>query len=162
MRGKAIASTWRTPQAEPEPLLAAAVQELASLRLALVDRGGGALWNEYIDRYHYLGSKPRPGAQLRYFAYAGERLVGLLGLGAAAWKIGKRTEKPRRHPRQPSGGEEEADSDFFSNPMWADSGSGIAMVRLSETMRARGSPVHYANRPGKRPPLRRRSRFNKA
>ena len=43
---------------------------------------------EYIERYHYLGYKPLPGAQLRYFAYAGERLVGLLGYGAAAWKTG--------------------------------------------------------------------------
>jgi len=82
----------RTPQAEPELRLEAAVHELPSLRLAVVDRSGSALWNEYIDRYHYLGYKPLPGAQLRYFAYAGERLVGLLGFGAAAWKTGPRDE----------------------------------------------------------------------
>ncbi len=82
----------RTPQAEPEPLLVAAVHELTGLRLAVVERTGSALWNEYIDRYHYLGYKPLPGAQLRYFAYAGERLVGLLGFGAAAWKSGPRDE----------------------------------------------------------------------
>jgi hypothetical protein len=82
----------RTPQAEPEPLLEAAVHELTGLRLAVVERTGSALWNEYIDRYHYLGYKPLPGAQLRYFAYAGERLVGLLGFGAAAWKSGPRDE----------------------------------------------------------------------
>jgi len=80
----------RTVQAEPGPVLEAAVHELPDLRLALVDRSGSALWNEYIDRYHYLGYKPLPGAQLRYFAYAGERLVGLLGFGAAAWKTGPR------------------------------------------------------------------------
>ena len=82
----------RTPQAEPEPLLEAAVHELTGLRLAVVERTGSALWNEYIDRYHYLGYKPLPGAQLRYFAYADERLVGLLGFGAAAWKSGPRDE----------------------------------------------------------------------
>jgi hypothetical protein len=82
----------RTPQAEPEPLLEAAVHELEGLRLAVVERTDSALWNEYIDRYHYLGYKPLPGAQLRYFAYAGERLVGLLGFGAAAWKSGPRDE----------------------------------------------------------------------
>ena len=27
-------------------------------------------WNEYIERYHYLGHKPLPGAQLRYFIHA--------------------------------------------------------------------------------------------
>jgi len=26
------------------------------------------LWNDYIHRYHYLGYKPLPGAQLRYIA----------------------------------------------------------------------------------------------
>jgi len=82
----------RTPQAEPEPLLAAAVHELAVLRLAVVERAGSALWNEYIDRYHYLVYKPLPGAQLGYFAYSGERLVGLLGFGAALWKCGPRDE----------------------------------------------------------------------
>ncbi len=80
----------RTVQAEPEPRLEAAVHELEELGLSVVNRAGSALWNEYVDRYHYLGYKPLPGAQLRYFAYAGERLVGLLGFGAAAWKTGPR------------------------------------------------------------------------
>ena len=84
--------TRRTQQAKPEPLLEAMVHELTGLRLEVVDRKASALWNEYIDRYHYLGYKPLPGAQLRYFAYAGERLVGLLGFGAAAWKSGPRDE----------------------------------------------------------------------
>jgi len=80
----------RTAQAEPEPLFEAAVHELPDLRLKRVERGDSALWNEYIDRYHYLGYKPLPGAQLRYFAYAEDRLLGLLGFGAAAWKTGPR------------------------------------------------------------------------
>jgi len=82
----------RTAQAAPGPLLEAAVHELDELRLERVERQASALWNEYIDRYHYLGYKPLPGAQLRYFAYAGDRLVGLLGFGAAAWKTGPRDE----------------------------------------------------------------------
>jgi len=80
----------RTTRAQPEPLLEAAVHELPSVHLEAVDRAGSARWNEHIDRYHYLGYKPLPGAQLRYFAYAGDRLVGLLGFGAAAWKSGPR------------------------------------------------------------------------
>jgi hypothetical protein len=80
----------RTAQAEPEALLEAAVHELGELRLVRVERPASGLWNEYIERYHYLGYKPLAGAQLRYFAYAGERLVGLLGYGAAAWKTGPR------------------------------------------------------------------------
>jgi hypothetical protein len=82
----------RTPQAEPEAVVEAAVHELEDLRLEVVERAGSALWNETIDRYHYLGYKPLPGAQLRYFAYASDRLVGLLGFGAAAWKTGPRDQ----------------------------------------------------------------------
>lgn len=82
----------RTSQAEPESPLEAEVHELGRLRLEVVGRAGSALWNEHIDRYHYLGYKPLAGAQLRYFAYAGDRLVGLLGFGAAVWKTGPRDE----------------------------------------------------------------------
>ncbi len=82
----------RTVQAEPEPIFEAAVHELEAPRLEQVTRKRSALWNEYIDRYHYLGYKPLPGAQLRYFAYTGDRLLGLLGFGAAAWKTGPRDE----------------------------------------------------------------------
>ena len=82
----------RTAQGEPEPVLTALVHELAGLRLEPVDSAASALWNEYIDRYHYLGYKPLPGAQLRYFALAGERRLALLGFGAAAWKTGPRDE----------------------------------------------------------------------
>jgi hypothetical protein len=80
----------RTAQAQPGALLEVPVHELTDLRLELVSRRDSALWNEYIDRYHYLGYKPLPGAQLRYFAMAGGAPVALLGFGAAAWKTGPR------------------------------------------------------------------------
>jgi hypothetical protein len=80
----------RTAEGEPRALLEAPVQALGALRLERVQRKNSALWNEYIDRYHYLGYKPLAGAQLRYFANAGERVVGLFGFGAAAWKTGPR------------------------------------------------------------------------
>jgi hypothetical protein len=80
----------RTAQAEPGPLLEGVVHELSALHLEVVGRQTGALWNEYIDRYHYLGYKPLPGAQLRYFATAGEQVVALLGFGAAAWMTAPR------------------------------------------------------------------------
>jgi hypothetical protein len=52
------------------------------VRLELVERRRSGLWNELVERYHYLGYKPLAGAQRRYFAYAGERLVAVLGGGA--------------------------------------------------------------------------------
>ena len=52
----------------------------------VLSRPDSALWNEYIDRYHYLGHTPLPGAQLRYFARWEDRILALLGFGAPAWK----------------------------------------------------------------------------
>ena len=82
----------RTPEAEPELFtINTKVGKLTDLRLDLVvDRNTSHLWNEYIDRYHYLGYQPLPGAQLRYFARAGGFPVALLGFGAAAWKTAPR------------------------------------------------------------------------
>lgn len=80
----------RTPPGEPGAEFAAPLSTLGPVRLEPVARSGSGLWNELIDRYHYLGYKPLPGAQLRYFAYAGERLVAVLGFGAAAWQVAPR------------------------------------------------------------------------
>jgi hypothetical protein len=78
----------RTLLAEPEPpLQAASPKQLGDLHLQLVtERHDSHLHNEYISRYHYLGYQPLPGAQLRYFVRAAERIIALLGFGAAAWK----------------------------------------------------------------------------
>lgn len=48
------------------------------------------LWNEIIERYHYLGYKPLPGAQMRYLIYSQDCLLGALGFGASAWKVSDR------------------------------------------------------------------------
>lgn len=49
------------------------------------------LWNELIERYHYLGHKPLPGAQIRYFVFSSSLdLLAALGFGAAAWKVAPR------------------------------------------------------------------------
>lgn len=50
------------------------------------------LWNEYIQRYHYLGYTPLPGAQLRYFVTVDGRFVALLGFGAPTWKTAPRDQ----------------------------------------------------------------------
>ena len=64
---------------------------LEDLRLELVSsRAQSRLWNEYVQRHHYLGYQPLPGAQLRYFARSQGRVLALLGFGAAAWKTAPR------------------------------------------------------------------------
>lgn len=82
----------RTPQAEPELLaVVGSAGRLVDLNLEPVTGGRQShLWNEYIDRYHYLGYQPLPGAQLRYMARANGGVLALLGFGAAAWKTAPR------------------------------------------------------------------------
>jgi hypothetical protein len=71
--------------------------------LALPDKGLGkvdlrpvetpkesSLWNELIERYHYLGYKPLPGAQIRYLVWHDSDFLAALGFGAAAWKVAPR------------------------------------------------------------------------
>jgi Domain of unknown function (DUF4338) len=74
-----------------QPPLAQPVHELGPLTLRLVaGTGASRLWNEYIQRYHYLGYTPMSGSQLRYNVLAGDRLVALLSFGASAWKLAAR------------------------------------------------------------------------
>lgn len=68
------------------------LKELGPIQLRQVrSRKDSSLWNELIDRWHYLGYKPLPGAQLRYFVVAEDgRLLAVLGFGAAAWTAAPR------------------------------------------------------------------------
>ena len=75
----------------PKPDVCVGAGALGTLRLELVVKGTtSGLWNELIERYHYLGHKPLPGAQLRYFVYGGSRLLATLGFGASAWSVAGR------------------------------------------------------------------------
>ena len=79
--------------------------DLGTLSVELViKKPDSLLWNAYIERHHYLGHQPLPGAQLRYFVRAAGEIVALLGFGASAWKtkprddsIGWTAEQRRRH-----------------------------------------------------------------
>lgn len=75
----------RTLLAEPQPSVTKNAGQY-TLRFEIVGKNCSVLWNEYIDRYHYLGYFPLPGAQLRYFVKSDDQVLALLGFGAAAWK----------------------------------------------------------------------------
>ncbi len=80
-----------TPRSDPCPAIERPAPTLRPLQLQVVrGKADSRLWNEYIERYHYLGHKPLPGAQLRYFVHAADHLVALLGFGAAAWQTAPR------------------------------------------------------------------------
>jgi len=76
----------------PQSPVVCAVNQLPQLHLQMVTKATSALWNEYIERYHYLGYTPLPGAQLRYFITAGKQIVALTGFGAAAWQTAPRDQ----------------------------------------------------------------------
>ena len=84
-------TNFQSQASDPKPLAEVALAALEGLKLELVAKGAPLrLWNEFISRYHYLGYKAMPGAQLRYFITAGEQVLGAMGFGAAAWKVAPR------------------------------------------------------------------------
>jgi transposase len=75
----------------PGPAIIDTVDKLPELRFQTTATAEElSLWSEYIDRYHYLGYTPLAGAQMRYFVYAGDQLVALLGFSASAWRLAPR------------------------------------------------------------------------
>ena len=85
--------TFVSEASDPQPPVEISLGDLTDLRLELVGRGRPlALWNEFIGRYHYLGYRIMPGAQLRYFITAGGRVLGAMGFGGAAWKVAPRDQ----------------------------------------------------------------------
>ncbi len=81
-----------TSATAPQSPVLTPVNLLPKLRFQVVTKANSVLWNEYIERYHYLGYTPLPGAQLRYFIYAGKQIVALTGFGAAAWQTAPRDQ----------------------------------------------------------------------
>lgn len=81
-----------TSSTDPQSAILNPIDQLPKLRFQMVTKTNSALWNEYIERYHYLGYTTLPGAQLRYFIYAGEQIVALTGFGAAAWQTAPRDQ----------------------------------------------------------------------
>jgi len=81
-----------TPATEPGSGRNEPVHALQPLELRLVSKTTSSLWNEYMHRYHYLGYKNLPGAQLRYFVIADEQILALLSFSASAWQCAPRDQ----------------------------------------------------------------------
>ncbi len=83
----------QNPTLPPQRALTCSVTELDELALNLVQtKQESALWNGLIDRYHYLGYQPLPGAQLRYLIEWRGGVLGAVGWGASAWKVAARDQ----------------------------------------------------------------------
>jgi hypothetical protein len=80
-----------TSASDPQLAVDAPVGELGDLEFVKIQtRRDSLLWNELIERYHYLGYEPLAGAQMRYFVLARSRMLAVLGFGASAWKVAPR------------------------------------------------------------------------
>lgn len=91
LRAKAVIRKIEfTPATDPQDSILCPVNQLPHLQLQMINKTNSSLWNEYIERYHYLGYTPLPGAQLRYFITANGQILALTGFGAAAWQTSPR------------------------------------------------------------------------
>jgi len=76
--------------AEPLPIecLLAELGQISLVRLQPGERVQSRRWNAMMNRYHYLGSGPLCGAQIRYFIESEHvGIVGGLAFSAAAWRL---------------------------------------------------------------------------
>jgi hypothetical protein len=64
------------------------LRDVGGVGLQVVEgRQETALWNEYVERYHYLGYRSPAGCRLRYFVESARGRLGCLLLGGAARAI---------------------------------------------------------------------------
>ncbi len=78
---------------QPGPAVVGALPEVKPVELQLVSqREQIQLWNEYVDRYHYLGYRKPFGCFLRYFVVGGAGLLGCVLMAGAAKAIRVRDE----------------------------------------------------------------------
>jgi hypothetical protein len=83
----------RTEQGEPREKIVGPLASLLPLELKrVVAKKDSYLWNEFIDRYHYLGYSPLPGAQIRYLVGSSAGYLAAVGFSAAAWCVAPRDD----------------------------------------------------------------------
>jgi hypothetical protein len=93
-----------TSASDPKKLISLPAGDFGKLLFRPVNTPDDSkLWNELIERYHYLGYKPLPGAQIRYLVFGNSHLLAAMGFGAAAWAVAPRdkfvgwTVQQRKH-----------------------------------------------------------------
>ena len=80
-----------TARADAKAELHGELKEFQPVELIGIERGGSAeseMWNELMDRYHYLGAGPLCGSQIRYLIRSAKHgWVGGLAFSAGAWRV---------------------------------------------------------------------------
>jgi len=76
------------PMAPTPPPVQCRVDQLRGLKVECVcGREAARRYRQLLQQYHYLGYSATAGAQLRYLITAEEGVLGVIGFGAAAWKV---------------------------------------------------------------------------
>ncbi len=79
--------------APPGEALVGKLGDVIPIRLEIVaDRNQAKLWNEYLDRHHYLGYRKPFGCTLRYFITCEKGLLGCVLVAGASRAIKARDE----------------------------------------------------------------------
>ena len=85
------AKTQITNISDPRFPIEKDITELTDIKISFViTRTETRLWNELIERYHYLRHKPLAGANIKYLVYCNEGLLGAISFSASAWKTAPR------------------------------------------------------------------------
>lgn len=85
-----------TEESVERPAIHKALDEISPVELVLAETAEDRqLWNELMDRYHYLGYKKPFGAHLRYFVVAkgqDDEKIGCLLFASSAWALSCRDQ----------------------------------------------------------------------
>lgn len=74
-----------TKASDPKASITEPVNQLTPVELEVVNKSSTRLWNEFMDRYHYLDFSVLKGAQVRYLIRSSKGYVGAIGFSSAAW-----------------------------------------------------------------------------
>jgi hypothetical protein len=133
---------------DPENVSLGTLKEFQPVELVLVNKADGEIsriWNELMDRYHYLGSGPLCGAQLRYLIRSERHgWLGGLSFSGAAWNLRARDEWIgwSREAREKNLNQVVGNSRFLIVPQWrvphlASHVLGMVMRRLTADWKGR-------------------------
>lgn len=143
------------PLAAPSPgeageVSLASLQPVRLQRIAQADCAAARRWKQLMERYHYLGSGPLCGAQLRYGVQSGQgEWLGGLAFSSAAWRVACRdawigwSEAARRQHLQ----EVIANSRFLLLPTWRVPNLASYVLSLALRQVAEDWEERYGERP---------------
>lgn len=80
-----------TEPSAPRASLVVRPRDVDHASFSIVTASGGAqqnrLWNEYVERYHYLGFGVSLGAHIKYWVGLEEEPIACLAFAGAAWRV---------------------------------------------------------------------------